>query len=49
MNCTRPRMFELLLVERPRKPEVVEDAMLGNGRWGYIDFGSGVGVGVESV
>lgn len=25
MNCTRPRMFELLLVERPRKPLPPDD------------------------
>jgi len=24
MNCTNPRMFELLLVDRPRKPPAVE-------------------------
>jgi hypothetical protein len=27
MNCTKPRMFELLLLERPRKPVGPEDAM----------------------
>ncbi len=28
MNCTSPRMLELLLVERPRKPPPVEDDMM---------------------
>jgi hypothetical protein len=28
MNCTRPRMFELLLLERPRKPAAVEEAIM---------------------
>lgn len=27
MNCTSPRMLELLLLERPRKPPAAEDAM----------------------
>lgn len=29
MNCTSPRMFELLLLDRPRKPEEAEEAMAG--------------------
>lgn len=29
INCTSPRMFELLLLDRPRKPEPVEEDMLG--------------------
>lgn len=27
MNCTSPRMLELLLLERPRKPPAADDAM----------------------
>jgi len=27
MNCTSPRILELLLLERPRKPPPAEDAM----------------------
>lgn len=30
MNCTRPRMFELLELDLPRKPAAVED-MVGGG------------------
>lgn len=29
MNCTRPRMFELLELDLPRKPAAVEDMMGG--------------------
>ena len=40
MNCTSPRMLELLLLERPRKPPAAEDAMVerfavsGRTAWG---------------
>lgn len=30
MNCTRPRMFELLELDLPRKPAAVDD-MVGGG------------------
>ncbi len=50
MNCTKPRILELLLLERPRKPPPVEEAISEETRTPFrfpvyeIGFGSAGGI-----
>lgn len=39
MNWTSPRMLELLLLDRPRKPVGPEDAMVGDAAAGAYFYG----------